>query len=125
MCIVRRMQPNTKLTKQILESKLREITNPAGWRDSIAVRATADPSDTTQQIAEREMATRDLSRNASLMRDLRSALARVKNGTYGLCIDCDEPIAGRRLAAVPWAARCISCQEIAENGGDQYEALAA
>jgi len=51
-----RMQPNSQVTKQILESKLLELMNPAGWRDSIAVQASADPTDTTQQIAEREMA---------------------------------------------------------------------
>ena len=125
MCISRHMQPNSQLAKQILESKLLELTNPAGWRDSIAVRASADPADTTQQIAEREMASRGLSRNASLIRELRAALHRVADRSYGLCIDCEEPIAARRLAAVPWAARCLSCQENAENGGGQYEELAA
>jgi len=119
------MQPNSQLAKEILKSKLLELTNPAGWRDSIAVRASADPADTTQQIAEREMASRGLSRNASLMRELRAALHRVADGSYGLCTDCEEPIAARRLAAVPWAARCLSCQENAENGEGQYEELAA
>ena len=119
------MQHNSPHAKQILESKLLELTNPAGWRESIAVRASADPTDTTQQIAEREMASRGLSRKASLMRELRAALHRVDDGSYGLCIDCEEPIAPRRLAAVPWAARCLPCQEDAECGGGQYEALAA
>ena len=119
------MQPNSQLAKQILESKLLELTNPTGWRDSIAVRPSADPADTTQQIAEREMAGRGLTRNASLMRDLRAALHRVADGSYGLCIDCEDPIAPRRLAAVPWAARCLSCQENAEERERQFEKLAA
>ena len=125
VCSYRRMQPDSQLAKQILESKVLELTSPAGWRDSIAVRAGADPTDATQQIAEREMASRGLSRNASLMRDLRAALNRVADGTYGLCIDCEEPIAARCLAAVPWAARCLSCQESAERCGEEYEELAA
>lgn len=126
-CAIRvRMQHDTQNTKKALESKLIEITHPAGWRDSIAVRASADPTDTTQQIAECEMASRGLSRNASLMRDLRAALSRVADGSYGLCVDCEEPIAARRLTAVPWAARCLSCQQIAESAeGEGYEALAA
>jgi len=118
------MQPNSNLAKQLLESKVLEITNPAGWRDSIAVRASADPTDTTQQIAEREMASRDLNRNASRMRELRAALKRVAEGGYGLCIDCEEPIAPRRLAAVPWAARCLSCQENAESCEAQFDLAA-
>jgi hypothetical protein len=40
---------HSQLAKQTLESKLLEIGNPAGWRDSIAVRTSADPTDTTQQ----------------------------------------------------------------------------
>ena len=119
------MQHNSLYAKQILESKLLELTNPAGWRDFIAVRASADPNDATQQIAEREMASRDLSRNASLRREIRAALHRVADGSYGLCTDCEEPIAARRLAAVPWAARCLPCQENAESSGGQYEKLAA
>ncbi len=119
------MQPNLLATKQLLESKLREITNPAEWRESIAVRASADPTDTTIQIVEREMASRELSRNASLVREIRGAMNRLSDGTYGLCVDCEEPIAPRRLSAVPWAARCLSCQEEMETGGGRFEKLAA
>jgi hypothetical protein len=78
---------HSQVVKLVLESKLLETTNPAGWRDSIAVRTSADPTDTTQQIGEREMAGRSLNRNASLVRDLRAALNRVAENTYGVCID--------------------------------------
>jgi DnaK suppressor protein len=119
------MYSDSRLARQVLESKLSEITNPSGWRDSIAVRPSADPTDTTQQIGEREMASRNLSRNASLVRDLRAALNRVAEGTYGVCVDCDEPIAPKRLAAVPWTPRCLSCQNDVETAGALDERLAA
>jgi DnaK suppressor protein len=119
------MYSNTQPAKQVLETKLLEVTNPRGWRDSIAVGRSADPTDTTQHIIEREMASRDLSRNASMVRELRAALNRVAEGTYGLCVDCDDPISSRRLAAVPWAARCLSCQQSLEAVGMQDEELAA
>ena len=44
-----------------------------------------------------------------------AALARIAAGTYGQCIDCDANIAQARLQAAPQAARCIHCQEKAEN----------
>jgi DnaK suppressor protein len=116
---------HSELAKQILESKLSEIMSPAGWRDSIAVRTSADPTDTTQQIGEREMASRNLHRNASLVRDLRAALNRVAEETYGVCIDCAEPIAPKRLAAVPWTSRCLSCQNDLEAAAVEDERLAA
>ncbi|HUB81627.1 MAG TPA: TraR/DksA family transcriptional regulator [Bryobacteraceae bacterium] len=118
------MCTNLRDTRRTLESKLLQTINPAGWRESIAVRISADPSDTSQHILDREMASRSLSRNASLVRDLRAALRRIDEGTYGLCIDCEEPIAPRRLAAVPWAGRCLACQESAESGMED-EQLAA
>jgi DnaK suppressor protein len=118
------MHMDSQRVRQVLESKLSEVTNPAGWRDSIAVGATADPADATKEIVEREMAGRSLSRNALQVRELRAALNRLTEGTYGFCVDCDEPISARRLAAVPWAHRCISCQENAE-APVQDERLAA
>jgi len=119
------MHVNSQLTKRNLQAKLLEFANPADWRDSIAISCNADPADTTRHIIELEIASRGLSRNASLLQALRAAIARVDEGTYGLCIDCEQPIAARRLSALPWAARCRDCQELVENGGAQDEALAA
>ena len=119
------MPVNTLAAKQALESKLQDMINPAGWRDCIAVHTSADPADTTQQIVDRDMATRNLNHNASLLRDIRAALSRIQDGVYGLCLDCDEPISPKRLEAVPWASRCLSCQESAEVGGAEDQELAA
>lgn len=44
-----------------------------------------------------------------------AALARIAAGTYGQCMDCGTDIAPQRLQAAPHAARCIACQERAEN----------
>ena len=35
-----------------------------------------------------------------------------QHGEYGICQQCLEPIAEKRLAAVPWAARCMRCEEL-------------
>lgn len=42
--------------------------------------------------------------------ELAAARARAAEGVYGLCVDCDEPIAAQRLAANPIARRCTACQ---------------
>lgn len=39
-----------------------------------------------------------------------TALQAMEEGSYGTCADCGEPIAVRRLKAIPWASRCIRCQ---------------
>lgn len=40
---------------------------------------------------------------------LTRAIARIDNGTYGICRVCDEPIAEERLKAVPYTDLCIKC----------------
>ncbi|MGE5337015.1 MAG: TraR/DksA family transcriptional regulator [Gemmatimonadota bacterium] len=52
-----------------------------------------------------------LSRNADELDRIDAALARIADGTYGICVDCDEPIAVQRLRAYPAALRCAACQE--------------
>lgn len=42
-------------------------------------------------------------------RQIRFALARIANGTYGTCANCGEEIAPERLEARPIATRCIKC----------------
>lgn len=46
---------------------------------------------------------------------LRAALRRLDDGSYGDCIDCEEPIAPGRLEADPAAAICIGCAEKREG----------
>ena len=39
-----------------------------------------------------------------------SALARLDNGSYGLCVDCGKPVPEPRLEARPATSRCVPCQ---------------
>jgi len=59
------------------------------------------------------LAELDLAEVRHVLADLTEvdlALARMRDGTYGECVDCGEPIAPARLDAYPTAQRCISCQ---------------
>ena len=42
-----------------------------------------------------------------MLTDVRRALVKVADGTYGRCDDCSEPIPPERLEALPWAIRCL------------------
>lgn len=45
------------------------------------------------------------------LRQIDAALQRIDLGTYGLCEVCGEPIAEKRLDALPIATRCIECAD--------------
>ena len=44
------------------------------------------------------------------------ALVRIKTGSYGTCIECEEELQQKRLEAVPWARHCVKCAEKHEQG---------
>jgi DnaK suppressor protein len=48
-------------------------------------------------------------------------LRRIHDGCFGICLDCKEAISPKRIAAVPWAPRCIQCQEVADRDGQAAE----
>jgi DnaK suppressor protein len=44
------------------------------------------------------------------------ALLRIDDEEYGPCQNCQNDINPKRLAAIPWARYCLSCQELLEKG---------
>jgi len=53
-----------------------------------------------------------------LSRDLTlidKALSEMDAGRYGICAECEEPIAPKRLKALPFATRCVECQALTER----------
>ena len=54
---------------------------------------------------------------------VEEALSRIDEGSFGVCLHCEEDISPKRLAAVPWTPFCISCQEMADRNqaGDASE----
>ena len=57
---------------------------------------------------------------------VRTALARIADDSYGVCLHCEEDITPKRLNAVPWTSFCIRCQEAADaNQIETVESLEA
>ena len=112
-----------------LEAKKAEIAASLRNRDEIAIEKTADAIDEVQLAGERELAIRNLDRESNLLRNVRAALARIADGSFGICMHCEEEINTKRLNAVPWAPFCIRCQEAADRhefeAGESIEQLLA
>ncbi len=101
--------------KQVLEAKHAELADILKRRDEIAIEKSPDAIDEVTRAAERELAIRNLDRESNLLRNVRAALRRIDDGTFGVCAHCEEEISPKRLAAVPWAPFCIRCQEAADR----------
>ena len=48
-------------------------------------------------------------------RKINAALKRISDGTFGLCLKCDEPILEERLDLLPFATLCRKCARLQEN----------
>jgi len=107
--------------KKILENKQDELEQIVRNRDAITIEKSADALDEVQHAAERELAIRNLDRESNLLRNVRSALRRIDDGSFGVCLHCEEEISPKRIAAVPWAPFCIQCQEQADKNQEQGE----
>jgi len=116
--------------KAMLEAKQAELSAGLRNRDDIAIEKTPDAIDEVQLAGERELAIRNLDRESNLLRNVKGALVRIADGSYGICMHCEEDIKIKRLDAVPWTKYCIKCQEAADRHefetetGDSVELLA-
>ena len=95
----------------LLRAKQTELSASLRNRNEIVIENAPDAIDQVQLMGERELAIRNLDRDSNLLRQIRRALSRIANGSYGECLHCEEEILPKRLTAVPWAAYCIKCQE--------------
>ena len=105
--------------RKILEARQSELAKVLRNREGIAIEKSPDALDEVQHASERELAIRNLDRESHLLRNVRGALRRMNEGSYGTCMHCEEDISPKRLEAVPWAAYCIHCQELADRSQDE------
>lgn len=101
--------------KSILEARQAELSGALRNREDIAIEKTPDALDEVQLAGERELAIRNLDRDSNMLRQVRAALLRIADGSYGVCLHCEEEISVKRLNAVPQTPYCIKCQEAADR----------
>jgi DnaK suppressor protein len=101
--------------RKVLEKKAEEVRHSMSAQKAAQVVARLDiPSDEGDLSQQHHEEWIFLNRNTidmKLLREISGALHRIDGGTYGICMECEEPISAKRLDAVPWARYCVSCQE--------------
>jgi DnaK suppressor protein len=96
----------------LLMAKRDEIRRRSPQREDIWIVRSNDDIESIQLAGEREFAVRTLERETRSLVQIGASLKRIEHGEFGICLDCEEPISPKRLAAVPWAEYCLSCQEL-------------
>jgi DnaK suppressor protein len=105
--------------RKMLESKAEEVRHSMSAQKAAQVVARldvpSDEGDLSQQHHEEWIFLNRNSIDMKLLREISDALQRIDQGTYGTCMECEEPISSKRLEAVPWARHCVTCQERIAN----------
>lgn len=74
-----------------------------------------DSGDQSIATISKETLFQQNSRHRGQLRSIEAALLRIEDGTFGVCDNCSDDIAPRRLQALPWTERCLHCQEKLEQ----------
>jgi DnaK suppressor protein len=106
--------------KQMLEQRRGEIQAEVDERmrklrcDGAASATRQTELDTAEPDFQEDIELALIQMKSELISKITRALGRLEDGDYGTCASCDEPIAEKRLRAMPFAVRCTSCQETHE-----------
>jgi DnaK suppressor protein len=113
--IMKTEQSEMGVFQEMLERQEAELVGVLRKREGITIEKSADQMDEIQYATERDLAIRNVDRETSLLREVKDALRRIHDGSFGTCLDCESAISPKRLAAVPWAACCVQCQDVVER----------
>jgi len=115
--------------KKILEQQLQQHVAKASAEQANALESdddgVKDSVDLSLLDVSKEIAFRLSERESQIVADIDQALLRIREGSYGICASCGQPINERRLEAVPTARYDAQCQALIEsaNGDDDLPSL--
>jgi RNA polymerase-binding transcription factor len=104
---------------RLLLQKQRELSSALGEAHSRVPAAGGLEGDLIDQAnadEEAELQIRLHQTDGRLLRAIEEALTRIRQGIYGVCEVCKQPISKARLEAVPWARHCRECKELEHSG---------
>jgi DnaK suppressor protein len=101
--------------RALLIAKRDDLVSKARRREEICIVQSNEQIETVQLAGQREFAARALERGTKTLMQIDAALKRIDNGEFGICLECEEPISPKRLAALPWAGYCLHCQELRDS----------
>lgn len=101
-----------QLTREVEDGRQRRRNEDSFGSLAGEVADTGDASIATEQS---DLRNTQIDRDVAELRDIDTALDRIRDGSYGTCIRCGRDIGDARLRANPSALRCIECQTAYER----------
>jgi len=106
------VQRSEDVYRHLLVEKRERVLSGLGVKFDNLARLGRVAEDDQAQISHEEFISLKMNNlDYSQLRMVDEALERLAAGDYGICLACEEPVAPKRLLAVPWARYCIKCQD--------------
>ena len=101
----------------LLEQRSEILNNTDAFKAESAVESTGqgDEGDLAVSEVTLSLSLRLQERQTQLLQKIDRALAKIDDGSFGLCEQCDESLNVKRLKARPVATLCIACKEEQES----------
>lgn len=110
------MSQYDRIQVQLLAKQAELAARLARLKENLTSGRSADSQEQAQELENAEVIDA-LGNEARIeVSKIAKALDQIKNGTYGICVDCGAAIPMARLEAYPFADRCIRCATAAESG---------
>jgi DnaK suppressor protein len=103
---------HVKKLEEEREQALEELTR---LREALKTEVDPDADEGDPDLVEREKVMALVQGLERKLESIEYALRQAKEGMYGVCERCGEPIDPARLEAVPEATLCVSCKSIVER----------
>jgi RNA polymerase-binding protein DksA len=112
---VRRVRARLEERVAVLGREIASKSDPAAPTGEATGPVVDDLAARGEELTRQMVTDAERARDAAELRDIEAALTRLRQGSYGECVDCGVDIAPARLEAQPAAARCIECQSAYEG----------
>jgi len=107
------VKPRKVSYKSVLLKKRQELlASIRSEPEALSIMRTPDEVEFAVKTAEQDVSAVTADLRSQTLREIEGALARVSRGSYGICESCGEEIPPARLKAIPWARRCVTCEEL-------------
>lgn len=109
-----------KFKQEFLKKQKEIIKSQEARVDQLDIGGGAEETDIVQAGIIKSLTDKLFLRDKEALAKIQGALARIESGSFGICTECDEEIAEKRLLALSHSELCIFCAEKEEKLAKSY-----
>jgi DnaK suppressor protein len=107
--------------KKLLKTREETLNGLRALNPSLATEMVGDEADLASAHISQTQALNQRDKLMAKIKEIDEALARMENGTYGICEETGENIEEKRLVAIPWTRLSLEGAEVREREQKRYD----